>query len=300
MGTWLGEMAAFGTAFGWGVSAQVHGTVGRIVGVSSITLLRPPIHVCMLALLCLVTGVDTSLTLTAFGSLVIAALTGIAIGDFVLYQCIQMLGARVGILLQSLCAGITAMLGVLFLGEALSPQLMGGIALATCGVGVVVTEGDFSPAPGQAPPSRKELLLGILLGLASALLLAVSFIFLKIAMHEGTSPLWSTFIRLSLSVLMLWGVGLFQGWSAGALAQLRAHPKVLWVLAGAGFFSVGGAWCSATALLHTRAGIAATIMGLQPVMVMLVASVWERRMPSLRAVLGTLVAFAGTALLCLQ
>ena len=36
----IGELAAFGTAIGWAVSSQVHGAVGRIVGVSGVTLLR--------------------------------------------------------------------------------------------------------------------------------------------------------------------------------------------------------------------------------------------------------------------
>jgi drug/metabolite transporter (DMT)-like permease len=59
-------------------------------------------------------------------------------------------------------------------------------------------------------------------------------------------------------------------------------------------------WASCVAMQFTPAGIAATIMGLQPIWVIITSSLWERRLPSFRIVLGSLIAFSGTALVCLR
>ena len=297
----IGELAAFGTAIGWAVSSQVHGAVGRIVGVSGVTLLRSPFQLLMLGLMCLFVGVDPDLSPEVFWLLFASALTGISLGDFALYKVIVMVGPHLGILLQSLCASITALLGVVFLGEHLSAQSVAGIALATLGVAFVVTDGAGSTAPaGHEFPKGKELAFAVCLGVASAALLACSLIFLKVSMRGGVSPLWATYVRLLLGGLILWGVGMFRGWSAGAVRELRAHPRVFWILMGSSTFSAAGVWLSGVALNNAPAGVAATIMGLQPVIVIFVGAAWYRKPPSFRAVLGTLIAFSGTALVCLR
>lgn len=301
MSAGLGELAAFGTAFGWALSSYVHGMVGRMVGATGVTLLRLPFQLAILSLSCLALQVDVTVSARGLGLLFLSGLTGLAVADYMLYKGMTILGPQLGLLLISLSSPFTALFGWLFLGEHLSLQVAAGIFFCLAGIAVVV--GDKSGGtlyPGQDSPSVRAKTMGVILGASAAAFLAVSFIFWKAAMQDGTDPLWATFIRLLLAALLLWGGGLFKGWSAQAFNDLRTRPRVFRLLLGACLFSAGGMWLAGIAMGLAPAGVAATIIGLQPVLGTILVAAVNRRGPSSRVICGTLVAFAGTALICLR
>lgn len=301
MAAGFGELAAFGTAFGWAVSSYAHGLVGRMAGAAEVTLLRLPYQMAVLGLLCLLLHVDVALPAKSAGLLFLSGLTGIACSDFMLYRAMMIIGPHLGVLLISLSAGITALFGRLFMGESLPAQAVFGIGVTMFGIAWVLRErGGGTFFPGQENPCGKVLAFGVLLGLGAALFQALSFIFWKMAMQGGSNPLWATFVRLLLASLLLWGLGLLRGWSRSALRAIRTQPGVFWTLLGASGFSAGGMWMAGVAMDRAPAGVAATIIGLQPVLITFVSAAWNRRRPSWRVLLGTAVAFAGTALVCLR
>lgn len=297
----IGELAAFATAVSWGISSQVHGVVGRMVGPVGITLLRMPYQVFFLGVMCLVLQAQPSMTLAALGYLAISALFGLFISDYLLYRAIYIVGPAMGVLLQSSSTIFAALLGWLILGESLPWPVVGGIAVAMLGILTVITEHSGSTLlPGQEKPEGKLLLLGAGFGLGCAASLAMSFILLKQGLQTGLDPLWATFVRLAIGSSMLWGLGSLRGWPAAALRGVREHPKVCWMLLFSCAFSALGLWCSSLALKLAPVGVAATLIGLQPITVTLIGAVWYRRLPSLRIILGSLIAFGGIALICLN
>lgn len=296
-----GELAAFGTACGWALSSYVHGMVGYKVGAAGVTLLRLPFQMTVLGAACLLTGVDTSVDGRALLLLFLSGLTGVSIADMMLYKGMTIIGPQLGVLLISLSSVFTALFGWLFLGETLPLQAVAGIGVTLSGIAAVVSDrGGSTLLPGQDIPTPKALALGVLLVAGAAMFLAISFIFWKSAMQEGAAPLWATFIRLVFSALLLWGLGMLPGWSAHALKSLRTQPVVFRMLLSASLFSAGGMWAAGLAMDMAPAGVAATIIGLQPVLVTVAGAAWNRRRPSTRVLLGTAVAFAGTALVCLR
>ncbi|HLD44938.1 MAG TPA: EamA family transporter, partial [bacterium] len=61
-----------------------------------------------------------------------------------------------------------------------------------------------------------------------------------------------------------------------------------------------GVWCSYVALKHTSAGIAATIIATLPIMVLPVVMIVYKEKITWRALVGTLLAVCGVALLFLR
>lgn len=296
-----GELAAFGTAFGWALSSYAHGMVGRMVGAAGVTLLRTPFQMALLGLMCLLSGVDVSLTWRECLLLLLSGFMGITCSDFMLYKGMTVIGPQMSVLLISTSSAFTALLGWFFLGETLPVQAVAGICLTLTGIAVVVGDhGGSTLYPGQEEPPPSRLAAGAALVGGAAVLQAVSFIAWKAAMQDGASPLWATFVRLATAAAILWGVGFFKGWSARALHDIRTRPRVLWLLLGASTFSAGGMWAAGLAMVLAPAGVAATIIGLQPVLIVGVGAVVRRQMPSARVLTGTCVAFAGTALVCLR
>ena len=297
----LGELAAFGTAVGWSVSSYVHGIVGQMVGARSVTLLRLPYQMILLTVLCVGIGVETPLDPESVLYLFLSGFIGVSLCDFMLYQAITIVGPQTAILVLSLSSSFTAVIGFCLLGEVLALRTVAGIAMTTLGVIWVLAERTGSTLlPGQEPPKGRRLATGIALSVGAAVTLALSFIFLKMALRTGMPPLWAALVRIACAAAVLWGTGLFKGWSMAAVSDMRAQPRVFWILLSVSAFSAAGMWFSSVAMSMIPAGVAATIIGLQPIIVAIVGAVWCRRVPSRRVVSGTLVAFCGTALVCLR
>jgi drug/metabolite transporter (DMT)-like permease len=208
------------------------------------------------------------------------------------------IGPPMATLLDSLNACLTAVLGALLLGQSLTARILAGIAVATLGTAMVLMERTGSTLlPGQELPRGRRLTMGTILGLCSALFQSCSFILMKMALLNGVTPLWASLTQIMFGAVILWSIGLFRGWTRAAINGLRAHPAILWQLLLSNFFSAAGVWLSSVALHNAPVGIAATIMSLQPVLVMLMSAVWYRNLPSPIVLLGTVVAFGGIALL---
>ena len=296
-----GELAAFATALGWAVSSYVHGQVGRMVGAAGVTLLRLPFQLTILGFMSVVTGAASVLDSRTLLLIFASSLSGVAISDFMLYKGMTIIGPQISLLLLSLSSPFTALIGWLFLDEAISMQLAAGIGLCLFGIATVLGDrGGGNLYPGQEKPSSRAMAFGVALGILAAFFMAVNFIAWKSAMVDGVSPLWATFVRLAMAAGILWGAGIFKGWSKKALSDLRFTPGVFKMLLGATLFSSGGMWGAGIAMNMAPAGVAATIIGLQPVLVTILAAVLNKKSPSARALCGTVVAFAGTALICLR
>jgi drug/metabolite transporter (DMT)-like permease len=296
-----GEAAALLTAVAWAISSQINGAVGRLVGAAGVSLLRMPFQIFFLALACLAAGETFAFSLQAVLYILLSGIAGVALADFCFYKSAFLIGVRASVLLQSLVTSFTAAFGLLFLGESLTAQLAAGIALATLGVGTAVTAGpERSTPPGQAPLTRREIRRGIACGLLSAALFAVSIIALRAAMQNGLHPVQGAFLRALLGGIAIWLIGVPGHWPRDAVRGARARPVILIMLTGSCLLGALGMWGSCVALQLTPASIAATIMGLQPIWVIITSALWERRPPSFRMILGALIAFGGTTVVCLR
>lgn len=294
-----GELAGLVTAISWAVSSQINGYIGGVIGASGITLMRMPFQLLFLGLFCLLGGAAVTFDSTVMLLLFASAVTGLVLGDFALYKAITIIGARAGILLQSLCTSFTAIFGALFLGETLSRQLGTGILLATLGVAVVVTERPGRMAlPGHSEPEAAAKRFGIILGLLCAVTFAVSLIMLRAAMKQELDPLWGGFMRVAIAGSCLWPFGYAMGWSQAAVHNIRV-THLMRLLIFSCLLGALGMWFSCITMRYVEAGVGATIIGLQPIWVIITYALWNRSLPSVRMMLGAAVAFSGTALVCL-
>lgn len=295
-----GEGAALATACIWAVSCQIHSQLSRELGPTSLTLLRLPLAVVLLGAACLIAGVSFDQPLSVWFFFILSGLTGVALCDWLFYSSTVLLGPRVACVCQSFAACITAFLGVVFLGETLGGAGVLGIAIATAGVILVVTDGG-GHADGLAT-SDAERRKGVLMALGSALALALAMLFSKKGFATGGDPLFCALVRNAAAAVVFWPVvALAGGGTRAAVHALRTRrgvfPRmVLGAVLGPGL----GMWLSLVAVANTNTGVAATLIGLEPVAIMPVVWFMTGRKPSLRAVLGAIVAFCGTAVLLLR
>jgi len=251
----------------------------------------------------------------AWGWFLASGLVGFVLGDWCLFNSYVVMGSRFGQLMMTLAPLFAAFAGWAMLGEQLTLQAWLGMAITMAGIAIAVHDKPATSAqpasvaqPAAAGVSLRESqpprfsLVGFLLGLGAAAGQGVGIVLSKMGMVLYTSDyaaVSGTFVR---SVAGLAGFLLIYWWR-GDRHRMRngLHDKVA-VQSALGAIITGpciGVSLSLFAVTLAPAGVASTLMALTPIFI-LWPSKWLFGQPvTARQVLGTVVAVAGTAVLCL-
>jgi uncharacterized membrane protein len=225
----------------------------------------------------------------------VSAILDLVIGDSLLFFSFVLIGPRIGLLVTMLAPVCGALLAGQFLGEVLRPMEVGAIALTLGGVAWVVaerTEGQTRLA--SAPAYRRA----VLLALGAALAQSIHLVLVKEGLSDGFPAISAALIRMTTAMIVLWSAAAVSRKALPTIRYLRADPRA------AGIIAVGtligpfmGIWLSMIAVQAERVGVAATLMSLTPVLSMPVMRLVFHESISPRAVLGTLVALSGVAMI---
>jgi drug/metabolite transporter (DMT)-like permease len=294
---YAGELAALGTACCWTVTALAFESAGKRVGSLPVNLLRLIFGLGFLSLFGAVTRglpLPTDATPHAWLWLSASGLAGFAFGDLCLFQALVVLGSRLAILLMALVPPLCALLGWAILGERLAALDWLGMALTIGGVTWVVLE-----RPEREGRPRRVPLDGILLGLGGALGQAVGLVLSKLGMGR-----YDAFAATQIRVLAgLAGFVLvfcaIRGWGR-VRAALRDRGAMARTGLGSFFGPFLGVSLSLVAVQRAPTGVAATIMAIQPVLILVPAALLSKERITFRAIIGALLAVGGAALLFLS
>jgi len=303
---YLGELAALATAALWAFSSIAFTMGGQRVGSVIVNRMRLLMAVLLLGTahwLLLGRPFPSDAGLQRFLWLGASGLVGLVIGDSMLFQCYVLVGARIGVLVLSLSPVAGALLAWLFLGEVLTLPEVGAMALALAGVAWVVLErgkGGVTRAPdGKAYEGGYGR--GILFGVGAAVCQATGLVLAKPGLADGFPALSGTIIRMVTAMIAMWLIAAATGTAGRTIRRVRAdHKAALAILAGAFIGPFMGVWLSLIAVQSARVGIASTLMAMTPVVSLPLVPIFFKERVSPRAVLGTLIAIAGIALMILQ
>lgn len=171
--------------------------------------------------------------------------------------------------------------------------------VATCGVILVVLS---EQRDAHNPPvSSKQRNKGVIISLLAAVFVALGIVFSKQALQEGIGALPLAFYRNAISTVGIWAVGLAFGAIRPAFGNLKANPGILKLFPlGCLFGPAGGIWLSCVALDYLPAAVAAMLIGLQPIALLIITGIMERRIPAPNSIIGSIIACTGAAILLLR
>lgn len=294
----IGELAALGTAICWTFTALAFESAGRRVGSLPVNIIRLFVAFVFLALFGWIRrGLPLPLDASsgAWGWLSLSALAGFCVGDLCLFRAFVLLGARLAVLVMSLVPPLTALIGWIFLDERLSRLELAGMAVTVAGVAWVAAERRRADS-GSVAGHR---LLGLLLGFGGAIGQAVGLILSKHGM-AGYDAFAATQIRVAAGILGFAVIFTFAGIWPRVAAALKDRTAMLRTGLGGFFGPFLGVSLSLVAVQHTQSGVAATIMGIVPVLIIPPSVLILRERVSSRAIAGAAIAVAGTMLLFLR
>jgi drug/metabolite transporter (DMT)-like permease len=292
---YIGELAALSAAILWSFTGFVFSAASNRIGATTVNISRLISASVLLAIVILLSGVDYSLSSYQIYLLALSGLIGLAIGDQFLFKSYEEIGPRYGMLLLSSNPVLSAFLGFLVLGEAMSICSLVGIAVTIGGIALVVLE-DTAEGTTKFKMTRKGLIFGILAaaGQATGLLLS------KMAFEAGSLHwLVGTFARIASSALMMLPFVLYAKGSKVFAVFLKDKRALLLVFVGSIIGPFLGISSSFIAIMHAKIGVASTIMALPPIFMLPMSHYFHKEKLSWKAIAGAFIAVGGVIMLFL-
>lgn len=228
---------------------------------------------------------------------VLSGVIGLVLGDAFLFQAFVWIGPRLSMLLMSLAPVISVIFSWIFLAERLTLLQVLGIGITVLGVSTVILD---RGKPNQANGQNRNYLKGLLFGLGGAVGQALGLITSKVGLNAGVSPLSGNLIRIFSAAVIMWVIALLMNqakvtidsvWQSG-----RARSFLLMGTLAGPFL---GVWLSLVAIQHTPVAVATTLMSLAPIILLPVGKIVFKESIGWRAIVGTVVAVSGVAMLFL-
>lgn len=294
----IGELAALATSMTFAVNSAFFTVAGRKVGSVVVNRMRLVFalffliiaHVLFLGTLYPVeAGADRWLWLGLSG------IVGLVLGDAFLFQAFVWVGPRISMLMMSLAPIIAAVTAWMFLGESLSLLKIVGIALTIGGLIWVILENNH-----YRNRENRNYLKGILFGLGGATGQALGLVLAKYGLGGSFSPLSGNFIRMATAMIGMWLITLVQGKGISTVKTvLTDNQALIYIVGGAFVGPFVGVSLSLLALQYADVGVASTLMALPPIFLLPVSHFFFQERFGWGAVVGTMVALSGVAVLFL-
>jgi len=294
----IGELAALLTSMVWAGTSVLFTKATQKVGSIIVNRMRSILALTFLMLLNLAfngyllpldAGADRWMWFALSGAI------GYALGDVFLFKSFLCIGPQRGMLMMALAPLMSAGLAWIFFGETLTGIQMLGVTVTLAGIAWVILR-RRSAVPNQVCSPAQ----GVLYGLGAATGQAVGYVLSKQGLTDGFSPIAGNSIRMLAAVIVLWVLASIQGKAKVTINTMRENPRVFgWLTIAAFTGPVLGATLSLFALQHTQVGIASTLIALPPVFLLPISWIVFKEKFDWIAVLGTLVAIGGVALLFL-
>ncbi len=301
-GVFMGEIAALLTAVFWSFTSIFFTIASRALGSVHVNRVRLVLGMIYLMITHTIlfgqpfpvgAGIERWLWLGASG------IVGLVFGDACLFQSYVLIGTRLGTLMMAVAPVISTILAWLFLGEALSWLKIFGILVTVAGIILVVLERNGTQSAAEHG-DRRRYALGLLFGLGAALGQAGGLILAKRGLTGDFPAVSGVMMRMVVAVMAMWLPALFNGqWRVTVRKTLENRKMLGHIALGATFGPFLGVWLSLVAVQATYVGVASTLMSLMPVIVLPILKWGFKEKITRRAVMGTLVALAGVALLFL-
>ena len=294
----IGELAALATSFFFAMTALIFTQTGRMVGSQVTNRMRLTFALVYLVIINVILFGEP-LPFSAEGSrwlwLSLSGIIGLSLGDAFLFQALVSVGPRLGTLLLSLAPIFGSIIAWVFFGETLSALQITGIVLALAGIAWVVTSHEEPPDTPRGHTRR-----GVLFGVPAGLGQAVGLVLSKQGMFGEFSPFQANAMRMLAAVIFIWGWTAFDGKLAATFTALRNKPRIIGLIAlGAVMGPLLGVSASLLAVQHAEIGVASTLMALPPVIILPISYFALKEKIGWQAILGTLLAIAGVAVLFL-
>ena len=300
---YTGELIAIATVFCWTISIQLFEAASKRVGTTPVNIIRLTVALILFSLFLFIRQGDilpVHFPAHAWIYLSLSGVIGFFIGDIFLFKALVEIGPRVTMLIFSLSAPTTALIGWLFLDEIYVFHQWAGMFVTLFGVGIVILERNQKASNSSNLKIRNITVKGILFGFGGMFGQALGYILSKTGMQTESGYLdafSATQIRVIAAFLCFLVFFTVTGKWGNVKAAVRNTTAVLFTAAGSAIGPFLGVSLSLMVLHYLTTGVASTFLSLVPVFIIPFSILLHKEYVSIRAVAGAVIAVFGIYLL---
>ena len=229
-------------------------------------------------------------------TILFSGIIGIFLGDTLLFIALQKIGPRRNNILFSLAAPFTVILNIIFLNEIMSTINLIGCIIVFCGVVVAIAYGNSKDKNHKWEVVEGNIYLGVSLGIGAALCQAIGLIMMKPILTMGADPIASAALRTAISFVFL-AFTFFLNYKIFN-TKTNLSVKIVGQSILSGFLGMAlGMSLLLIALKYADAGIVATLSSTSPIMILFLIWLLTKKIPTIGAWIGTVLAIIGSGLI---
>ena len=283
-------------AFSWSISSLISADITRILGGIGFNRLRLIFVSIMLLSYATFQKTWDTINIEYLNVIIISGVIGIFLGDTLLFMALKRIGPRRNNILFSLAAPFTVILNILALQQKMSLIEITGCILVFIGVVVAISYGNSKNNNHRWELIEGSIKIGILFGILAALCQSIGLIMMKPILDQGADPIASAAIRCTISALLLSLTYISKSNLIGSNINFTTSIILKTIISG--FLGMAlGMSLLLIALQKADAGIVATLSSTSPIMILFLLWIITKKIPSIGAWIGTIIAIIGTSLI---
>ncbi len=229
-------------------------------------------------------------------TILFSGIIGIFLGDTLLFIALQKIGPRRNNILFSLAAPFTVILNIIFLNEIMSTINLIGCIIVFFGVVVAIAYGNSKDKNHRWEIVEGNIYFGVSLGIGAALCQAIGLIMMKPILTMGADPIASAALRTAISFVFL-AFTFFLNYKIFN-TKTNLSVKIVGQSIISGFLGMAlGMSLLLIALKYADAGIVATLSSTSPIMILFLIWLLTKKIPTIGAWVGTVLAIIGSGLI---
>ncbi len=302
----LGMVLSLSASVFWTMTPIFLASAGRRIGAYYVNILRLGMAGAMLVLIAagylIGKGSCTAVSVpaAAFLWLTLSGIAGLVLGDTLYIRALTSLGPRRTTQMITLAPIVPVAIAWIFIGERLTWPILAGIAMIIGGITYTAAhEGDRE---GTNTEPGNFSLKGIFIAIGGTLFHGSGAVMARQAFLSAPEidPILATAVRVVSSAIILCVFAACTGGLFKAVKQLQAPPVLLRVTMGALSGPVIGMVFYVSAFKYAAAGIVTTLSGLSPILILPIIAIRYRVKIRREALVGTILAIAGVAVMVLM
>ena len=280
----------------WAIASLISADVTRTIGGLAFNRLR--LFFVSIILISYTFYLDTWDTISQefLITILLSGIIGIFLGDTLLFIALQKIGPRRNNILFSLAAPFTVILNIIFLNEIMSLINLLGCIMVFFGVVVAIAYGDSRDQNHRWEIVEGRLFLGVIFGIGAALCQAIGLIMMKPVLSLGADPIASASLRTLISCIFL-SFTFFINYEIFN-TKTSLSLKIIGQSILSGFLGMAlGMSLLLISLKYADAGIVATLSSTSPIMILFLIWLLTKKIPTIGAWIGTILAIVGSGLI---
>jgi drug/metabolite transporter (DMT)-like permease len=290
----IGKILALSCAILWAVAVIFFKRAGETIRPSALNLYKTIIAAVLLLPVFWIAGISLNPAgLTGMDWLMVIAsgVLGISVSDSLFFKCLNILGAGLTAIVECMYSPMIMALSWLVLFNKLSIRQVAGALLVIAAVLVATLKVKTIKIPA------KNIAIGILLGAGAMFFMAVSIVLMKPVLQKpSVSVFWVSEVRLLAALVVLVIFILFAKERRQMFASLWDRRNWKHALPGTILGNVLSMTIWVAAFKLTDVTSAAILNQTNTIFIVILASLWLKEPFTLRRIIATVLAFAGSVL----